>query len=182
VSNQWQRLGDRVKARRLDPRIGLTQAELAKAAGIRSVRTIGTLERGGKVADTTLAKLEHPLFWDSGSCLAILNGGEPTALPIPTKLVPAQPPWRTGAPPPSEGPVMDLSHIPPEERPMVVRRALEDGLRLAREVLPPDWYEWWYNETINLIPRYGSPSEIPAAGEARAATTDDGADEAISGK
>lgn len=78
VTQQWQRLAIEVQARRRELRF-YTQDDLAEAAGV-SRRTIGTLERGGKVSSPTLRAVEIALRWTPGSADDVLRGGRPTPI------------------------------------------------------------------------------------------------------
>jgi transcriptional regulator with XRE-family HTH domain len=73
----WRRLATAVRARR-DER-GWTQLEVAARGGL-SIDRIQGIEgtRSDRYSSRTFAKLERALEWESGSCRAILDGGDPT--------------------------------------------------------------------------------------------------------
>jgi transcriptional regulator with XRE-family HTH domain len=73
----WRRLATAVRARR-DER-GWTQLEVAARGGL-SIDRIQAIEgtRSDRYSSRTFAKLERALEWESGSCRAILDGGDPT--------------------------------------------------------------------------------------------------------
>ncbi|GIH98111.1 hypothetical protein [Planobispora takensis] len=92
VGPQWVRLGDLLKARRI---------ELSRAVETRwryrknfvddhphllTQRTTSNLEesRRDSYEDTTLLRAEHAYRWKPGSIQAVLEGGEPIPLPIDT--------------------------------------------------------------------------------------------------
>lgn len=71
----WHRLADHVIARRVA--LGMRdRRQLAKATGVTD-RTLGVLERGGRVSASTLGAIELALQWAPGSARRILAGGEP---------------------------------------------------------------------------------------------------------
>lgn len=73
-----QRLAD--KARRRRAALGLTLNDAnAKAAGT-SKGTWQRVEKGQKIHDTNYWKIDVLLRWAPGSCLSILDGGEPVAV------------------------------------------------------------------------------------------------------
>ncbi|MFC9429313.1 hypothetical protein [Streptomyces sp. NPDC056987] len=72
------RLAKEVERRIAD--LGLEYVAVAAEAGF-SVETLSKIRRGQKVKPTTYRGLERALAWGSGSCEAILAGGEPTRLP-----------------------------------------------------------------------------------------------------
>jgi transcriptional regulator with XRE-family HTH domain len=74
-SDDWQRLADKVRTRR--GALGLTQTQVAEAAGIES-RTLGSIENKPRPRRAaTLGGLERALGWTEGSIRQVLNGGEP---------------------------------------------------------------------------------------------------------
>lgn len=75
-SDDWQRLAERVRARR--GALGLTQEQVAEKAGIEK-RTLGSIEQKPRPRRaTTLGGLERALEWAEGSVSQVLSGGEPT--------------------------------------------------------------------------------------------------------
>lgn len=84
----WPRLSTAIRARREE--LGLTQPELASAAGI-SVSTVQILESGRTRAriPTTMASIEEALQWTPGSAADVLGGGRPTPAPQTTTSHPA---------------------------------------------------------------------------------------------
>ncbi|MFD5672360.1 helix-turn-helix domain-containing protein [Streptomyces sp. NPDC127040] len=82
MSRDWDRLARAVEEARNAK--GLTQVGLAEAAGI-SESTVQNLESGDekKRIPSTLPKVEQALGWAPGSGLAVLAGGEPTAIDSP---------------------------------------------------------------------------------------------------
>ncbi|MDG4857337.1 helix-turn-helix domain-containing protein [Streptomyces sp. T-3] len=80
TDEQWKRLGQRIADRRRE--LGLTQVELAQAAGV-DVKSIVSIEKGTprKRWPTSLPRLEAPLGWVPGSTREMANGGDPTPLP-----------------------------------------------------------------------------------------------------
>lgn len=82
MTGDWQRLADHVISRRTHQDYD-TQELLAAAAGV-ALKTVGRLERGESVSNSTLSKIERALSWAPGSMRAILAGGDPTELPDPT--------------------------------------------------------------------------------------------------
>lgn len=74
----WQRLGERVRARRHE--MGWTQLDVVTQGG-PSIDRIQAIEaaRVTRYSSRTLAKLERGLRWEPGSVKAIVeDGGEPT--------------------------------------------------------------------------------------------------------
>jgi hypothetical protein len=61
-----------------------TREQFAKAVeakvGYIATRTLGNVERGKSVSDSTLSAIELTLDWPPGTCMAILRGGEPPKL------------------------------------------------------------------------------------------------------
>lgn len=78
---QWTRLAAAIKAAR-EAR-GLSQVDLAELAGISegSVQNIESGKPRNRMPQT-LAKIEPHLGWAAGSGRAILDGGEPTLVPV----------------------------------------------------------------------------------------------------
>lgn len=79
VEPQWGRLG--VAIRRQRKRLGMTQADLAQAAGV-AMRTIGNYERGREPGGLGIPDgyyvVAGVVGWTAESVDAILAGGEPT--------------------------------------------------------------------------------------------------------
>lgn len=77
------RLVNEVNARLRD--LGLSQLAASKM-GRLSRSTLATLGKGGKLpSDSTLAKLDDLLSWESGSARFVLHGGEPVPREVPDK-------------------------------------------------------------------------------------------------
>lgn len=57
----------------------MKQADVA-AKAVVTVKTYGRIESGEPVRDTTYGKVDPVLDWASGSCLDVLNGGNPTPI------------------------------------------------------------------------------------------------------
>lgn len=74
TAEAYARLGTYMARRRTFLRLNQNQAALA--AGLSS-KTWRSAERGNAVRDTTYPGIEDALGWEYGSCLAVLNGGEP---------------------------------------------------------------------------------------------------------
>jgi hypothetical protein len=71
----WRRLADYVVARRVE--LGMRDRRaFAVATGITD-RTLGKLENGQRVSQSTVAVIENELGWAPGSGRRILAGGEP---------------------------------------------------------------------------------------------------------
>lgn len=72
----WRRLGEIVTAER--SRRWKSRAAFARHAGIAS-RVVDDIERGRRsnYSDGTLASLEVALGWNAGSCLRVVQGGQP---------------------------------------------------------------------------------------------------------
>lgn len=82
MSDGPQSLADAVRTRRVE--VGFDTAKgLAEAAGL-SVRTLGEIEnaRRSSYRMATLWTLDSVLGWERGSSQAVLDGGEPTLLPL----------------------------------------------------------------------------------------------------
>jgi hypothetical protein len=73
-----QRLADKAKRRRAALGLALNDAN-AKAAGT-SKGTWQRVEKGMKIHDTNYKKIDGLLQWAPGSCLGVLDGGEPVAV------------------------------------------------------------------------------------------------------
>lgn len=73
----YKRLGEAVRAAR-DAR-GWRQEDLADQAhvGLSSIQNVEAGRRFSRIP-TSLRKIDAALGWETGSCVAILNGGEPT--------------------------------------------------------------------------------------------------------
>lgn len=83
VGKDWKALGRAVRHARTAR--GWTQQELADEIAKRteetvSTRTLGTLERGGSVDDTTIYRAAFALDWPPGRPQAILDGLQPVGL------------------------------------------------------------------------------------------------------
>jgi len=76
ASEDWERLGDYVVARRTA--FGMRDRRALSAATGVTDRTLGKLETGHRVSASTLGAVENHLGWAPGSCRRILTGGEPT--------------------------------------------------------------------------------------------------------
>ena len=74
-THDYARLAKLARARRLE--LGLAITAVAEAAGI-SKDTYRRIEEGRDVRDISYARIEPALRWASGSCRAVLEGGEPT--------------------------------------------------------------------------------------------------------
>lgn len=70
-----ERLAKRAKRRRADLGIALNDAN-AKAGGL-SKHTWQRVEKGEPIRETNYVKIDGLLKWAPGSCLRILEGGEP---------------------------------------------------------------------------------------------------------
>jgi hypothetical protein len=75
-TRDYDRLATLAKRRRADLGLALN-FENAKAGGL-SNRTWQRVESGLSIRDTNYVKVDGLLGWAPGSCLAILDGGEPT--------------------------------------------------------------------------------------------------------
>lgn len=73
-----QRLAAVAKRRRAELGLSLNDAN-AKAAGT-SKGTWQRVEKGQKIHDTNYKKIDGVLQWAPGSCLRVLDGGEPTSV------------------------------------------------------------------------------------------------------
>lgn len=81
MTEDWARLGDHIVAARV--RRGLpTRAafgeHLASIGHKVTDRTLSKIESGQRVGRSTLVAIEIGLGWKTGSCRAVLAGGEPT--------------------------------------------------------------------------------------------------------
>jgi transcriptional regulator with XRE-family HTH domain len=81
MTRDWAKLAGAIRAAR-EAR-GLTQIDLAEKAGV-SEGTIQNLESNEprRRIPPSLAKVEPHLGWAAGSGLAVLEGGEPTLVPV----------------------------------------------------------------------------------------------------
>lgn len=70
----WLRLGEAVRDRRVE--LGMTQDDLADEAGI-ATGTVRNLEKGNRVRDLMLPKINRALGWDEGSYKRVLDEGLP---------------------------------------------------------------------------------------------------------
>ena len=75
ASEDWERLGDYVVARRTA--LGMRDRRALSAATGVTDRTLGKLETGHRVSASTLGAVENHLGWAPGACRRILTGGEP---------------------------------------------------------------------------------------------------------
>lgn len=75
TDESWRRLGAAIARRRAQ--MGITQSQLANLAEL-NVNSVGHIESGGHARMTNLHRYDHALGWVEGSCVAILEGGEPT--------------------------------------------------------------------------------------------------------
>lgn len=73
------RLARVAKRRRLQ--LGLARNKAAVAIGI-SKDTWARLEAGEPIREMNYAKIDIPLGWAVGSCVAVLEGGEPTEVEV----------------------------------------------------------------------------------------------------
>lgn len=71
-------LGEVVESRRLQLR--LSKEEAARRSGL-SVKTWTSVEAGREVRKTTYVGVEAAMEWERGSVSAVLDGGDPVALP-----------------------------------------------------------------------------------------------------
>jgi hypothetical protein len=80
TGRDWKRLGQYVLAERV-ARGWITRDQFVDAikakVGRMTDRTIGNLERGVAVSDSTLAAVELTFDWEPGTCVAILAGRKP---------------------------------------------------------------------------------------------------------
>ena len=74
-TRDYERLGERARARRADLGLPLTDAT-AKAGGM-SKHTWQRVERGLPIREINYVKIEEALGWTPGSCLRIIDGGDP---------------------------------------------------------------------------------------------------------
>jgi len=91
VKQDWQRLAERVRERRLD--LDVTQEDVRSAGG-PSTATQRLIEGGlqYRYQPVVLRRLEHALRWQRGSVRAVLAGGEPVPVTGPPAAAPAGPP------------------------------------------------------------------------------------------
>jgi transcriptional regulator with XRE-family HTH domain len=113
MDDRWVRLGHALAADRKAH--NLTQEDIASLAGL-SIATVQGIERGTKVKDPTpsMRVYASTLGWASGSIEAVLDGGEPTPVPLPAEA----------AGPTAEG------------LPLRVARALSEGTTLDTTIVP----------------------------------------------
>lgn len=87
LDRDYDRLARIAKARRME--IGLSLDALAEQAGT-SRDTYRRIEASRPVRDLTYVQAESALGWASGSCVAILGGGEPVPAgdaPVPARVI-----------------------------------------------------------------------------------------------
>jgi len=91
VKQDWQRLAERVRERRLD--LDVTQEDVRSAGG-PSTATQRLIEGGlqYRYQPVVLRRLEHALRWQRGSVRAVLAGGEPVPVTGPPAQATAGPP------------------------------------------------------------------------------------------
>ena len=70
----WKRLGEQIRRWRV--RRGLTQQQLAEAAGV-AVGTVRNLENGQRARMLTLPAISRALGWIEDSYVLVLEGGDP---------------------------------------------------------------------------------------------------------
>jgi hypothetical protein len=75
-NRDYERLASLAKRRRADLGLALNDKN-AKAGGL-SNRTWQRVEKGLEIRDTNYVKVDGLLQWAPGSCLRILDGGDPT--------------------------------------------------------------------------------------------------------
>ncbi|MGW0920185.1 hypothetical protein ACWD3J_14345 [Streptomyces sp. NPDC002755] len=83
-------------SRRRRSELGLALNDANAKAGGLSNRTWQRVEKGLAIRDTNYVKIDGLLHWAPGSCLAVLEGGEPT----PVEPVAANPDAQTSPMPP----------------------------------------------------------------------------------
>jgi hypothetical protein len=74
----YERLATLARRRRAE--LGLALNDVNAKAGGLSNRTWQRVEKGLEIRETNYVKVDGLLKWAPGSCLAILDGGEPTAV------------------------------------------------------------------------------------------------------
>lgn len=81
MGRDWKRLAEAIKAAREER--NLTQLEVAETAGV-SESTVQNLESGTSRTrlPPSLAKIEPAIGWAPGSGKAVMEGGEPTRIPM----------------------------------------------------------------------------------------------------
>lgn len=132
-SEQSRRMRDAVIARMEE--LGLTQQDVA-ASGGPSTSTLTLIAKGewdpGRLAATSLRKLDAGLQWTPGTARRIWHGDPPAAQPTTAPTV--RPPSQTGdyAEAPGERRQVTLTE---EQLEAIVRRAVQDALGAA---LPMD--------------------------------------------
>ncbi|MEZ0366765.1 hypothetical protein ACAG26_24130 [Mycobacterium sp. pUA109] len=83
---RWQRLGQIVRLRRVE--LHLSQKAVQDLGGPSDVvqsRIENDDASAPRPRGSTLNKLDGPLQWEPGSAIAVLNGGEPTAIRPPDR-------------------------------------------------------------------------------------------------
>lgn len=76
TDRDYERLAQAAKRRRAELGLALNDKN-AKAGGL-SNRTWQRVEKGLEIRETNYVKIDRLLEWAPGSCIAILDGGEPT--------------------------------------------------------------------------------------------------------
>lgn len=135
----WQRLGQRVIARRIALKYRRRE-DLANAFDGLSLRTLGDIEAGRKQGyhPNTLATLEHALHWEPGSIAALLDGGEATEKPASAgSAVAATPPNTSAARSSSDEAIARVMRDPRIDDPTkvkIVKLLIAERERLEREL------------------------------------------------
>jgi hypothetical protein len=75
TDRDYERLAQAAKRRRAELGLALNDKN-AKAGGL-SNRTWQRVEKGLEIRDTNYVKIDRLLQWAPGSCIAVLEGGEP---------------------------------------------------------------------------------------------------------
>jgi hypothetical protein len=75
TDRDYERLAQAARRRRAELGLALNDAN-AKAGGL-SNRTWQRVEKGLEIRETNYVKIDRLLHWAPGSCIAILEGGEP---------------------------------------------------------------------------------------------------------
>lgn len=104
-TRDYQRLATLTRRRRAELGLALNDAN-AKAGGL-SNRTWQRVEKGLEIRETNYVKIDSLLQWAPGSCLQILEGGEPVAA--------------------DAAPAVQVSSVPPE----VLETQARDAVQLA---------------------------------------------------
>lgn len=106
MSQDLERLADRVKQRRIELELGIEPA--ARSAGM-SKDTWKRVEAGLTVRDTSYAKIDQALAWAVGSCAKIADGGDPVeAGPAESKV--------------------EFASVPPDAMEAEVRQAVQNAM------------------------------------------------------